>query len=101
MYKSVVVGVGCGKVENMTRNKSITAEFRLQLEKLCNASGSGYCPGCGLTTEGLDKLLESAYDLGVKHTREHSKESQNHKCVDCGIDVEKYIAQCDGCRREI
>jgi len=39
--------------------------------------------------------------LGVKHTKELSKESQNYKCVDCGIDVEKHIAQCDGCRREI
>lgn len=83
------------------KKQSITANFRSQLDEICNNSGSGTCPGCGLTPEGLDKFLEYAYDLGVKHTREHSKESQNHKCIDCAIDVEKYIAQCDGCRREI
>lgn len=59
------------------KKKSITANFRSQLDEICNNSGTGTCPGCGLTTEGLDKFLEYAYELGVKHTQEESSDIFN------------------------
>jgi len=44
--------------------------YKSNLEKICNCSGIGMCPGCGLTLEALEQLITTAQSAKVEEVLE-------------------------------
>lgn len=61
-----------GKIVSYQKTPQPTPEqdWRENLKKICDYSGMGMCPGCGLTPEGLDALIEAAERRGREEERQ-------------------------------
>ena len=89
----------CTPKPSMTQTNEGVTSYKKVLSEVCELSGMGYCPGCGLSPEGLEQILTTTKADWLRseiEKLEGMKEELDHNRY-CAIkQVPKEVASC-GC----